>query len=133
MNNQLNDFSRDASSVNSIEPGKIPLSSMPGGLMIWPSLVQVIQNYIDYEMELEDALNTPRICARSDFFYYDAGLPDALRLGLDKMGYSSLSPRQSIARPVGLAWNKNGQIIGSAERNSDVAVFNDGVSLVQQK
>lgn len=151
LNNQLNDFSRDASSVNSIEPGKIPLSSMtptilldtsrqpvlalsaPGGLMIWPSLVQVIQNYIDYEMELEDALNTPRICARSDFFYYDADLPVDLRLGLDKMGYSSLSPRQSIARPVGLAWNKNGQVIGSTECNGDVAVFNDGVSLVKQK
>lgn len=41
--------------------------SAPGGLMIWPALVQVIQNYIDYEMELEEALNAPRICARTDF------------------------------------------------------------------
>ena len=151
LNNQLNDFNRDAGSVNSIEPGKIPLSSMtptimldaagqpalalsaPGGLMIWPSLVQVIQNYIDYGMALVDALNTPRICARSDFFYYDADLPETLRLGLDKMGYSSLSPRQSIARPVGLAWNRDGRIIGSTERNGDVTVFNDGTALVQEK
>lgn len=149
LNNQLNDFIRNSSSVNALEPGKIPLSSMaptilldeagqpflalsaPGGLMIWPALVQVIQNYIDYEMELEEALNTPRICVRTDFFYYDANLNEALRLDLESMGYSGMSPRQSIARPVGLAWSKDGHVIGSTEQNGDIAEFNDGTALIQ--
>lgn len=149
LNNQLNDFSRDINSVNALEPGKIPLSSMsptilldafgqpalalsaPGGLMIWPALVQVIQNNIDYEMDLDEALNQPRICAGTDFFYYDAELDEALRLGLEELGYTNLSLRQSIARPVGLAWDNKGHVSGSTERNGDVSVFNDGVVLVQ--
>lgn len=149
LNNQLNDFSRDINSVNALEPGKIPLSSMsptilldafgqpalalsaPGGLMIWPALVQVIQNYIDYEMDLDEALNQPRICAGTDFFYCDAELVEALRLELEKLGYTNLSLRQSIARPVGLAWDNKGHVSGSTERNGDVSVFNDGVVLVQ--
>ncbi len=34
LNNQLNDFSRDSSSVNALEPGKIPLSSMTPTIML---------------------------------------------------------------------------------------------------
>jgi len=149
LNNQLNDFSRDPDSVNALEPGKIPLSSMspailfdesgkpvlalsaPGGLMIWPALVQVIQNYVDYEMELDDALNQPRICVGTDFFYYDMDLSEPLLTGLVEMGYSDLALRQSIARPVGLAWDKKGHVTGGTEKNGDASVFNDGAALVQ--
>lgn len=149
LNNELNDFSRDTDSVNALEPGKIPLSSMsptilfdksgkpalalsaPGGLMIWPSLVQVIQNYVDYGMELDVALNQPRICAGTDFFYYDMDLSETLLTGLEELGYSDLSLRQSIARPVGLAWDEKGHVTGGTERSGDASVFNDGVALVQ--
>ncbi len=47
------------------------------------------------------------------------------------MGYSGMSPRQSIARPVGLAWSKDGDMIGSTEQNGDIAEFNDGAALIR--
>ena len=99
--------------------------------MIWPALVQVIQNCIDYGMELDEALNQPRICAGTDFFYYDAELNETLRLGLEELGYTGLSLRQSIARPVGLAWDSERRVSGSTERHGDASDFNDGAALVQ--
>lgn len=147
LNNQLGDFNSEAGTANSIEPGKAPLTSMsptilfhedgtpymalsaPGGQMIWPALVQVIQNHIDYGMSLDDALNAPRICTNGSFFYCDADLEQTAWTKLEALGYKNLSSRLSIARPTALIVQENGTILGSTERHGDVAQFNDGSAL----
>lgn len=79
LNDQLHDFSLDPRSVNSVEGGKKPLSSMsptiilnedgspfmtlgsPGGVRIFPTLLQIIVNVVDHGMGMQEAVDTVRI------------------------------------------------------------------------
>lgn len=88
LNNEMDDFTTKLGEKNQfglrqgeanlIEPGKRPLSSMsptivtkngrvylvtgsPGGSTIPTTVLQVIINAIDYDMDLSDAVNTPRL------------------------------------------------------------------------
>ena len=79
MNNEMDDFSTNPESVNKIEPGKKPLSSMsptivlkedgspylvlgtPGGSRIFASVLQIISRVIDHGMSIHDALCVPKI------------------------------------------------------------------------
>ncbi|HWQ08747.1 MAG TPA: gamma-glutamyltransferase, partial [Holophaga sp.] len=78
MNDHMDDFVLKPGSVNSIEPGKRPLSSMspslvldpkgqafmtigsPGATRIFPTVAQVISNVIDFGMPLQEAILAPR-------------------------------------------------------------------------
>lgn len=93
MNDQLHDFSTDPESINKLEGGKKPLSSMsptivldpegnafmsvgsPGGLRIWPTVAQVISNVIDHGMNMQDAIDCARIFERgnADGICYEVG------------------------------------------------------------
>lgn len=79
VNNQMDDFSPDPSSVNAPEPGKIPLSSMSPTIILDPqgrpfmtlgaagarkiltTVAQVIVNVIDRGMTMSEAIEAPRI------------------------------------------------------------------------
>ena len=77
-NDEMDDFSSNPESVNCIEPGKKPLSSMtptiilkdgkpvatigsPGGTRIFPTLAQVISRIIDHKMDIQEAIDAGRI------------------------------------------------------------------------
>jgi len=94
MNNQMDDFSTDAESVNKIEPGKKPLSSMsptvvlkedgspflvlgtPGGSRIFSGVAEVISRVIDHKMDLKTAVCVPKIwnCSNQNNFQYETAL-----------------------------------------------------------
>ncbi len=79
MNDEMDDFVPTAGSVNSVEPGKRPLSSMsptlvldpmgrsfmtlgsPGATRIFPTVAQVISNVIDHGMSIQQAIMAPRL------------------------------------------------------------------------
>ena len=79
VNNQMDDFSSDPTSVNAPEPGKRPLSSMSptiimgpdgkpfmtvggaGALRILTGVTQIIMNVIDYGMAMDQAIQEPRM------------------------------------------------------------------------
>ncbi|PKL74759.1 MAG: gamma-glutamyltransferase [Candidatus Melainabacteria bacterium HGW-Melainabacteria-1] len=79
MNDEMDDFVPTPGSVNSVEPGKRPLSSIsptlvldpqgrsfmtlgsPGATRIFPTIAQVISNVIDFGMPIQDAINAPRV------------------------------------------------------------------------
>ena len=78
MNNHMDDFVLKPGSVNSIEPGKRPLSSMsptivldpkgrpfmtlgsPGATRIIPAVAEVISNVVDHGMPIQEAIAAPR-------------------------------------------------------------------------
>lgn len=79
MNNHMDDFVPRPGSVNSIEPGKRPLSSMsptlvldpegrplmtigsPGATRIITTVAQTISNVVDHGMDIQQAILAPRI------------------------------------------------------------------------
>ncbi|MBO5999065.1 MAG: gamma-glutamyltransferase, partial [Lachnospiraceae bacterium] len=79
MNDEMDDFASDPESVNCVAGGKRPLSSMspsivlypdgtpfltigtPGGLRIWPTITQIVERMIDYDMDVQEAIDIARI------------------------------------------------------------------------
>jgi gamma-glutamyltranspeptidase/glutathione hydrolase len=79
MNDEMDDFVPTPGSVNSVQPGKRPLSSIsptlvldpqgrsfmtlgsPGATRIFPTVAQVISNVIDFRMPIQDAILAPRV------------------------------------------------------------------------
>lgn len=117
MNNQMDDFSIKpgvpniyglvGGEANSIQPGKRMLSSMcptiltrdgkllmvlgtPGGSTIITTVLQVIMNVIDHDMDIQEAVDAPRIHHQwlPDVVYYERrGLPVDVLENLGRMGY----------------------------------------------
>jgi gamma-glutamyltranspeptidase/glutathione hydrolase len=78
LNDQMDDFDKRPGHANSIAGGKRPLSSMsptllledgkpfatigsPGGSRIITTVAMLISNLVDFEMDIQSAINTPRI------------------------------------------------------------------------
>ncbi|MGD9887530.1 MAG: gamma-glutamyltransferase [Bacilli bacterium] len=114
MNNQLSGFSLSASSVSYVEPGKQPLSHImptiimkdgdpvatlgsPGSMRIPSAVIQVVVNMIDFGMDIQEAIEMPRVfCyAKSStepsstmkLLDVEKGIPEATRQALELMGY----------------------------------------------
>jgi gamma-glutamyltranspeptidase/glutathione hydrolase len=111
LNNQLTDFSLSASVegklvANRVEGSKRPRSSMapmmvfdnnnnlklltgsPGGSRIINYVVQNLVAVLDWQLNLEQAVNLPRFTHRNDYLALEAGTPlTALKPVLEAMGY----------------------------------------------
>jgi gamma-glutamyltranspeptidase / glutathione hydrolase len=145
LNNEMDDFSVKpgvpnifgliGSSANAIEPGKRMLSSMtpviitkngkpflvigsPGGGKIITSVFQSILNIIDFNMELETAIDAPRI--------HHQWLPDVLQLEskrltkktikkLSDIGYT-VKPVHDFGRVEGIIFDADGNMKGHSDR-----------------
>ena len=123
LNNEMDDFTAKAgvanmyglvqSDTNRIEPGKRPLSSMtptivtrdgkpwmilgtPGGSRITTAVMQTMLNVIDYEMDLQEAVDAPRIhqqwLPEETFVEARALSPDTRQLLL-AMGHKLVAPQ----------------------------------------
>ncbi len=117
LNNEMDDFSAKpgapnqfgllGSKANSIQPGKRMLSSMtptivlkngkpflilgsPGGSTIITSVLQVILNVVDFDMNIQEAVDAPRIHHQwypDQIFFERRGLPRDVIENLEKRGH----------------------------------------------
>ncbi len=112
INNEMDDFSDNPNSANAPEPGKRPLLSMSpsiiltpegkpfmtvgsaGGWRILSALVQIITNVIDYDMNMAEAINYPRL------FTYSSGGKPAAYIVEDKMPEKTLEALKKIGEKV---------------------------------
>jgi gamma-glutamyltranspeptidase / glutathione hydrolase len=123
LNNEMDDFTAKAgvanmyglvqSDTNRIEPGKRPLSSMtptivtregkpwmilgtPGGSRIITAVLQTMLNVIDYDMDLQEAVDAPRIHQQwlPEATYVEArALSPDTRALLVTMGHKLIAPQ----------------------------------------
>ena len=146
MNNQMDDFSTDSESVNKIEPGKKPLSSMsptvvlkpdgspflvlgtPGGSRIFSGVAEVISRVIDSKMDLHTAISVPKIwnCSNKNNLQYEKplkgyeqyALTDETIAKLTEMGHGELKPAASGAFQC-IMFMDDGTLYGTADPRQD--------------
>jgi len=106
LNDGMGDFSPEPGGPNSIAPGKRPLSNMaptlvlkvgkpyltigmPGGTRITSALTQVLVNLIDHQLELQEAINAPRIHRHTvtGELLLEARITPKVRNALARQGY----------------------------------------------
>jgi len=103
-NNYMNNFDPRRGNALSIEPGKRVTTSMspmmavrdgkvryalglPGGRKIFPSALQALVNLIDHGMELQEAVEAPRVWTEGPVLEVEHGIPAAVRQGLESRGH----------------------------------------------
>lgn len=141
LNNEMDDFAAKPGSPNqfdlvqgeknSIAPGKRPLSSMtptiilkdgkpflvlgaPGGSTIISAVLQVIVNVIDFHMNVEDAVDFPRVHHqwKPDRLDFESGIsPDTIAL-LKGMGYDIEEAHPAVLARVEAIEIKDGWLQG---------------------
>jgi len=144
LNNEMDDFSSKpgtpnkygliGNAANAIEPGKRMLSSMtptivedldgnlflvlgsPGGSTIITTVAQIIVNVIDYNMGIEDAVESPR--------FHHQWLPDMIQIERKGFSLETLNALSEIGHDYSVRGSigeanciqvKNGFIIGSGD------------------
>ena len=146
MNNEMDDFSTDPESVNKIEPGKKPLSSMsptvvlkpdgspflvlgtPGGSRIFSGVAEVISRVIDSKMDLHTAISVPKIwnCSNKNNLQYEKplkgyeqyALTDETIAKLTEMGHGELKTAASGAFQC-IMFMDDGTLYGTADPRQD--------------
>ena len=146
MNNEMDDFSTDPASVNKIEPGKKPLSSMsptvvlnedgspflvlgtPGGSRIFASVLQIISRVIDHGMSIHDALCVPKIwnTSTTDNITYETPLKgyeeyavtEETVAALTAMGHEKIGTAASGAVQA-IQFMEDGTLYGTADPRQD--------------
>lgn len=146
LNDQMHDFSTDPASVNCVEPGKKPLSSMsptvvlnadgtpfmtvgtPGATRIFPTIVQIISHVIDHGMDLQDAINAGRIYdnGNGDGICYESGMPNGVTeetaAALQEMGHNVTDKgdyQMFFGGVHGAIYLEDGTIYGAADPRRD--------------
>ena len=146
MNNQMDDFSTDAESVNKVEPGKKPLSSMsptvvlkedgspfmvlgtPGGSRIFSGVAEVISRVIDHKMDLKTAVCVPKIwnCSNKNNFQYENALKgyeeyavtEETAAALTEMGHGEIKTAASGAMQS-IMFMEDGTLYGIGDPRQD--------------
>ena len=141
MNNEISDFSIDVDSPNCVDGGKKPLSSMsptivlnedntplmvvgsPGGSRIIPVMTQVISNVIDYNMDIQEAIDTYRMYDNTkDKIIYEGGISDETITKLKSMGHNIEKYEEEYDKHFGGVQGvqyKDDVLIGGADSRRD--------------
>jgi gamma-glutamyltranspeptidase/glutathione hydrolase len=104
LNNTMALFDPHPGHANSVGPSKRTVSSMsptivtkagqpcmalgaPGGVRIFPSVLQAIINVIDHGMSLQEAVEAPRVWTQGQELEVEAAIPPAVRDALTARGH----------------------------------------------
>ena len=146
LNDEMDDFSFAEGSVNAVEGGKRPLSSMsptivlkdnrpvmavgtPGGIRIITANTQVIMNVIDFGMTMDEAIEAPRFHSfssggKASALYLEARIPKAVRQTLEKRGHQ-IEVKDAydnyFGGAQGIQISPDGLLIGGADSRRDGA------------
>jgi len=140
LNDTMADFSTNKFDVNAVDRRKKPLSTMsptvvlkdgkpfaiigsPGGVRIISVVVQIISKLIDHDMDIQDAIDSPRVTQNAtNNLQYESRIPHKVIKELEKMGHDMV-PCLSYDKKMGgvnaIVYNSNGSIVGGADPRRD--------------
>ena len=138
LNNEMNDFDTGHGKANSVEPGKKPLSSMsptivlkngkpimslgaPGATRIITGVAQVISLVLDYGMDIQDAIDFPRIHDDYDKLVCETRIDSAVITKLKTMGHNVVEEADYFEYPCvqGVTMGEDGKLRGGADPRRD--------------
>ena len=132
LNNTMALFDPHPGHPNSVASGRRMVSSMsptivsrdgqpfmalgtPGGVRIFPSIVQAIVNVIDHGMTLQEAVEAPRIWTQGQELELEEAWPEAVRDGLRRRGHQLLEVSAVAGGMNGIHFNRStGTMTGAA-------------------
>ena len=142
LNNELTDFDAEPGGANEVQPNKRPLSSMtptivfddgkpmltvgsPGGQTIITSVLQTIINNFEYEMELQAAVEEPRIFTNGmENYTYEEDVPSDVIDRLNGMGHNFGDSPESLGNVNSILIDQeNGTFRGVADSSRNGAAF----------
>jgi gamma-glutamyltranspeptidase/glutathione hydrolase len=115
----------------SVAPGKRMTSSMaptiafrdgrpavalglPGGVRIFPSVLQALVNLIDHGMSLPEAVEAPRVWTQGQELEVERAVPEPVRAGLAARGHDVAPVAHVAGGMCAVAWEPDGSLTGAA-------------------
>jgi len=104
LNNSMMNYDPRPGRANSIAPGKMPFFAVPaivaarggrgvfaaagsGGYPILAGVVNTMVNHVEHGMDVQAAIDEPRVHSQGDATYVDGRVPGAVRAELEAMGH----------------------------------------------
>ncbi|MGI8638560.1 MAG: gamma-glutamyltransferase [Pyrinomonadaceae bacterium] len=150
LNDEMDDFAAQPgkanmfgliqSENNSVQPKKRPLSSMTpvivlrkdgslwfaagarGGPRIITSVLQIVINMIDHDMNIQEAIDAPRIHHQwfpDEILFEPYGMSPDTRTALEKLGHKFAAKPTTIASATGISVDEKGVRFGAIDSRSD--------------
>jgi gamma-glutamyltranspeptidase/glutathione hydrolase len=130
-NNYLHVFDPRPGRANSLAPGKRVTSSMapiivleqgrprfalglPGGLRIFPSVLQAVLNLIDHRMSVQEAVEAPRVWTQGYALELEPQIPDPVADALRARGHDVLRVPNVGGGMCAIRFHDNGDMEGAA-------------------
>jgi gamma-glutamyltranspeptidase/glutathione hydrolase len=130
-NNYMFVFDPNPDRANSIAPGKRITSSMapviairdgkptfalglPGGLRIFPSVMQALINLIDHGMTVQEAVEAPRVWTQGHALEIEGGISDAVFNALRAMGHDAVRVTNVAGGMNAIRFHDDGVLEGAA-------------------
>ena len=130
-NNYMFVFDPRPGRASSVEPGKRVTSSMapvialkdgkaafalglPGGLRIFPSVMQALSNLIDHGMTVQEAVEAPRIWTQGHALEIEAGFPPSVFQALADRGHPTASVGNVAGGMSCIGFHPDGTLEGAA-------------------
>lgn len=147
-NNYLYVFNPRPGLANSLAPGKRVTSSMaplivlrdgkprfalgmPGGLRIFPSVMQALVNLIDHGMSLQEAVEAPRIWTQGFDLELEPAIPEAVAEALRARGHRTLRVPNVGGGLCGIRFAEDGVLEGAACWRADGTAIGVGGGLAR--
>jgi gamma-glutamyltranspeptidase / glutathione hydrolase len=130
-NNYMHVFDPRPDRASSVAPGKRVTSSMapvivtkdgkpvfalglPGGLRIFPSVMQALSNLIDHGMSVQEAVEAPRVWTQGHALEVEGGITDAVFEALRAMGHDAVRVGSVAGGMSAIRFHDDGSLEGAA-------------------
>jgi gamma-glutamyltranspeptidase/glutathione hydrolase len=130
-NNYMHVFDPHPDRASSVQPGKRVTSSMspvivtrngkpvyalglPGGLRIFPSVMQALSNLIDHAMTVQEAVEAPRVWTQGHALELEGGIAEAVFDALRAMGHNAVRVGNVAGGMSAIHFRDDGMMEGAA-------------------